>query len=233
MNIFYCPLAVLQQHAELDETESRHLAVLRKKAGDEVKVFDGKGTLFNARIDAVGKKTATLFLLSVLKTEEPVKPALHIAIAPSKNVERFEWFCEKATEIGITEITPLLCEHSERKELRADRIEKVLLSAAKQSLKLHLPVLNKMTEFSHFIYQQNYKGEKLIAYCDEKAVHLKDALSKYTNAVILIGPEGDFAETEIKQALQAGFKTVSLGKSRLRLETAGIFAAAVFNLTNE
>lgn len=207
--------------------------MLRKRPGDEVQVFNGKGTLFNARIDAVGKKTATLFVLSVLKAEENVKPALHIAIAPSKNTERFEWFCEKATEIGIAEITPLLCEHSERKELRADRIEKVLLSAAKQSLKLHLPVLNKVTAFNHFVEQQNYKSEKLIAYCDEKAVHLKDALNKNTDAVILIGPEGDFSEAEIKLALQAGYKTVSLGKSRLRLETAGIFVAAVFNLTNE
>src|SRR4051812_13528441 len=148
MNIFYCPDAVLNEYCALDETESRHIAtVLRKRENEEMYIFDGKGNLFDARIETIGKKEVTVHVVRLIEVEEDNKPRLHIAIAPPKNIERLEWFAEKATEIGITEITPLFCKHSERKELRLDRIEKVLLSACKQSLKLRIPKLNEMMKF--------------------------------------------------------------------------------------
>lgn len=207
--------------------------VLRKRENDELYVFDGQGKLFDARIENVGKKEATIRIVKLVEVEEQNKPRLHIAIAPSKNTDRLEWFAEKATEIGIAEITPLICKHSERKELRPDRIEKILLGASKQSMKLTIPRLNPVIKFEAFIKSVKPDDRKFIAYCDEKAVHLKDAYHGGFDAVILIGPEGDFTKEEVLLAEQHEFETVSLGKSRLRLETAGIFAATVFNLANE
>lgn len=234
MNIFYCPLAILNEYCTLDETESRHIAnVMRKRDGEELFVFDGKGNLFEARIQSIGKKEVTVHVERLLQTDEADQPKLHIAIAPPKNIERLEWFVEKATEIGVAEITPLVCKHSERKELRIDRMEKILLGACKQSLKLSLPKLNNLVKLEDFVGQKKNKAQKFIAYCDEKAVHLKNAYTGNADAIILIGPEGDFTKEEILKAEQNEFKTVSLGKSRLRLETAGIFAATVFNLLNE
>ncbi|MCX6200392.1 MAG: RsmE family RNA methyltransferase [Bacteroidetes bacterium] len=234
MNIFYCPLANLDEYSALDETESRHIAnVLRKREGEELFVFDGRGNLFDARIQSISKNEVMVHVVRLRQKDESNKPKLHIAIAPPKNIERFEWFVEKATEIGVNEITPLLCKHSERKELRADRIEKILLGACKQSLKLTLPVLNPVLKVEEFLARQKNTAQKYIAYCDEKAVHLKNAYQGNFDAVIMIGPEGDFNKEEVLLAAKHEFETVSLGKSRLRLETAGIFAASVFNLANE
>jgi 16S rRNA (uracil1498-N3)-methyltransferase len=234
MNIFYCPDAVLNEHCTLDETESRHIStVLRKRENEEMYVFDGKGKLFDARITSIGKKEVSIHVVRLIEVEENVKPKLHIAIAPPKNIERLEWFAEKVTEIGVTEITPLLCKHSERKELRLDRIEKVLLSACKQSLKLTIPKLNPMMKFEELVAAVNGPSRKYIAYCDEKAIHLKDAYHGGFDATVLIGPEGDFTREEVLLAEKKEFETVSLGKNRLRLETAGIYAAAIFNLANE
>lgn len=233
MNIFYCPTAVLNEHCELDETESAHLTkVLRKRENDELYVFDGKGKLFEARIEGIGKKEASIHVFRLVEVEQPDKPRLHIAIAPSKNTDRLEWFAEKATEIGIAEITPIICKHSERKELRIDRIEKILLGASKQSIKLTIPQINPVVKVDAFI--KSVKADrKFIAYCDEKSIHLKDAYHGGFDAVIMIGPEGDFIHEEVLLAEQYEFETVSLGKSRLRLETAGIYATTVFNLANE
>ena len=234
MNIFYCPDAVLNEHCVLDETESRHIAtVLRKRESEELYVFDGKGNLFDARIDSISKKEVGIHVVSLVRVEESNIPKLHIAIAPPKNMERFEWFAEKVTEIGVTEITPILCKHSERKELRLDRIEKILLSAAKQSMKLTIPRLNAMMKYEEFVSSVNHTNRKYIAYCDEKAIHLKDSYRGGFDAVVTIGPEGDFTREEVALAEKHEFETVSLGKSRLRLETAGIYAATVFNLANE
>jgi 16S rRNA (uracil1498-N3)-methyltransferase len=234
MNIFYCPDAVLNELCVLDEAESAHLTkVLRKKENDQLYVFDGKGKLYDARIENIGKKETTIHVVRLIEVEEQNKPRLHIAIAPSKNTERLEWFAEKATEIGIAEITPLICKHSERKELRPDRIEKILLGASKQSMKLTIPRLNPVIKFEAFIKSVKADDRKFIAYCDEKSVHLKDAYHGGFDAVILIGPEGDFTREEVLLAEENEFETVSLGKSRLRLETAGIYAATVFNLANE
>lgn len=232
MNIFYCPNAILNEYCELDETESAHLTkVLRKKENDELFVFDGKGKLFEARIEGAGKKQATIHVTRLVEVEEDNKPRLHIAIAPPKNIERLEWFAEKATEIGIAEITPVICKHSERKDIRPDRIEKILLGACKQSVKLTIPILNPVTKIDAFINSVK-PDRRFIAYCDERAIHLKDAYHGGFDAVIMIGPEGDFTREEVLLAEQNDFETVSLGKSRLRLETAGIYAATVFNLAN-
>lgn len=234
MNIFYCPGAVLSDYFTLDETESRHIAtVLRKREGEELLVFDGKGNLYDARIDSITKKEVTVHTFRLRQAEANDRPKLHIAIAPSKNIERLEWFAEKVTEIGVTEITPILCNHSERKELRLDRIEKVLLSACKQSMKLTIPKLNEVRKYEEFVATINHSNRKYIAYCDEKSIHLKDAYHGGFDAVVMIGPEGDFSKEEILLAEKYEFETVSLGKSRLRLETAGIYAAVIFNLANE
>ncbi len=234
MNIFYCPLAILNEYCVLDETESRHIAnVMRKRDGEELFVFDGKGNLFDARIQSIGKKEVTVHVVRLMQIEDATLPRLHIAIAPPKNIERFEWFAEKVTEIGVAEITPLLCKHSERKELRIDRMEKILLGACKQSLKLSIPKMNPMIKLEDFVTKNQDKALKYIAYCDEKSTHLKNTYKGNFDAVIMIGPEGDFTKEEVLLADKNEYQTVSLGKSRLRLETAGIFAATVFNLANE
>lgn len=234
MNIFYAPNAALNQHVVLDEQESFHITrVLRKKVSEELYVFDGKGNLFDGRISAIGKKEVTVHLVRWMEKLESDRPKLHIAIAPPKNIDRFEWFLEKATEIGVDEITPLLCKHSERKDLRTDRLEKVLVAACKQSLKYQLPKLNEMQSFDTFVSSINGTSRKYLAYCDEKTMHLKDAYHGGFDAVLLIGPEGDFTREEVLLAGKHEFETVSLGKSRLRLETAGVYAAAAFNLIND
>lgn len=234
MNIFYCPGAELSAYCELDETESRHVAtVLRKREGEELYVFDGAGNLYNSRIQNIDKHSVTVNIVRLIETQGESTYPLHIAIAPPKNIERLEWFAEKVTEIGIDEITPLLCKHSERKDLRADRIEKILLGACKQSLKFRMPKLNPVIKFADFVNARSGGEQRFIAYCDEKAQHLKDVYTTGKPAVILIGPEGDFTKEEVLVAEKNGFETVSLGKSRLRLETAGIYAATVFNLANE
>ncbi len=234
MNIFYCPDAVLNEYCLLDETESRHIAtVLRKREGEELFVFDGKGNLFDTRIQTLGKKEITVHVVRLMQVDDTNLPKLHMAVAPSKNIERFEWFVEKATEIGVTEITPIRCKHSERKELRLDRIEKILLGACKQSLKLTVPKLNPMIKLEEFVASPDSNARKYIAYCDEKAIHLKTAYTGGSDAIIMIGPEGDFTKEEVLLAEKNDFETVSLGKSRLRLETAGVFAASIFNLANQ
>lgn len=250
MNIFYCPEAVLNEYCGLDETESRHIAtVLRKREGEELFVFDGKGSLFNARIEAISKREVMVHIVRLMEKDEENLPRLHIAIAPPKNIERFEWFAEKVTEIGVSEITPLLCKHSERKELRVDRIEKILLGACKQSLKFTIPTINGMIKIEDFVKNRKddvinkgssnspFRGSggsrKFVAYCDERSIHLKNAYRGGFDAIVMIGPEGDFTKDEIVLAEKQEFETVSLGKSRLRLETAGILAAGIFNLANE
>lgn len=234
MNMFYCPQAALNEYCELDVQESHHLIkVLRKKQGEELYVFDGKGNLFDARIERIGKKTTTIHLVRHVERQEDNRPRLHIAVAPPKNMERFEWLLEKITEIGVSEITPLLCKHSERRELRTDRLERILVSACKQSMHLTLPKLNTFIRFEEFTAAVNSGIRKYIAYCNAKSIHLKDAYHGGFDAVILIGPEGDFTKEEVLLAEKREYETVSLGKSRLRLETAAVYATVVFNLANE
>ena len=154
---------------------------------------------------------------------------MHIAIAPTKNMDRFEWFLEKATEIGIDEITPIICSRSERKVIKTERCNRILLSAMKQSLKFHVPKLNEAISLNDFI-KQDFEGTKYIAHCEEgNKTELKEK-KKEKRTLMLIGPEGDFSPTEIEMVLQYQFKAVSLGTSRLRTETAGIIAAHTINI---
>jgi 16S rRNA (uracil1498-N3)-methyltransferase len=233
MQLFYVP-NISGSEIILDETESKHaIRVLRLQKGDQIQVVDGKGGFYLAEIADANPKKCRLTIVNSALDFGKRNFHLHIAIAPTKNIDRFEWFLEKATEIGIDEITPLLTSHSERKTINAERLEKILVSAMKQSLKAYLPQLHELTTFKELIIN-NKTENKFIAYCDEiQKIHLKDLATKGNNTLILIGPEGDFSPEEIKLAIENGFKVVSLGESRLRTETAGIVACHIVNLANE
>lgn len=234
MNLFYTPNITPATSFVLDETESKHaIKVLRLNAGDPIHLVDGKGNFYRAEIIDTHPKKCEVKILEQ-KTTPTIQPEIHIAIAPTKNTDRMEWFVEKTTEIGVTEITPIICAHSERKVLKLDRIHKRAIAAMKQSLKAHLPKLNEPTPFKEWICSVDFKGEKLIAHCYEQdQLLLKDIHQKGKNCLILIGPEGDFSAEELKMALKNGFIPVSLGKSRLRTETAGIVACNTLNLLND
>jgi 16S rRNA (uracil1498-N3)-methyltransferase len=217
----------------LDPDESQHcIRVLRQKKGDRILLTDGKGNLFEGEITDDHPRKCMVHILNVRHDEGKKEFRLHMAIAPTKNINRFEWFLEKATEIGIDDITPLFCEHSERKTLSAGRLEKILISAMKQSLKTYLPILNTPVTFDALI-KADASAQKFIAFYDECNPQLKDVYIKGGGALILIGPEGDFSEKEILVAREHGFITVNLGNSRLRTETAGIVACHTINFLNE
>jgi len=214
------------------EDESKHITkVLRKKEGDVLHITNGKGYLYKAKIIEANPKKCKAQLVS----EEKVLPrlhTLHLAVAPTKMNDRFEWFLEKATEIGINQITPILCERSERKTIKPERLQRVLQSAMKQSLQTYLPRLNPMVSLEKFITEA--AGElKFIAHCakDEK-VELKRRLQADKDVIVLIGPEGDFTENEIDMAYSKGYLPVSLGRNRLRTETAAIYACTVISMLN-
>ncbi len=206
-----------------DKEESRHIIrVLRKKVGDTLHITNGKGLLFLAKITSANDKKCEVALVSFEEKKKKWNYHLHIAIAPTKMNDRFEWFLEKATEIGIDEITPLICENSERKVIKLERFEKVIVSAMKQSLKFQLPKLNDAHKFSDFI-SEPIEGIKFIAHCEETDKKtMQNQLQTANKITILIGPEGDFSPKEITKALQHKFIPLSLGESRLRTETAGI-----------
>lgn len=233
MHIFYTP-DIKGATYTLDETESKHcIRVLRLEKDDEITLVDGHGGFYTAEIIDPNPKRCAVKVVHAELNYGLRNFQVHIAIAPTKNIERIEWFLEKATEIGINRITPLLCQHSERKEIKHDRLEKVTVSAMKQSLKAYLPQLDEMTKFSNFI-QQPFDGQKFIAHCEEQHRDLlKNVLKPANSYLILIGPEGDFSPEEIKLALDAGFVPVSLGESRFRTETAGVVACHTFNLLND
>ena len=243
MYLFYTP--DIETSHFLSEEESAHcVRVLRYDRGDEILLTDGRGTTYHARITNPHPRHCEFEVLSQEKQEKTHNIYLHVAIAPTKNIERLEWMVEKCTEIGVDEITPLLCRFSERKNLRNDRLEKIILSAAKQSLTPYLPKLNPLTDFGTFIDPSNSpsrggigdesKMDKFIAHCykDEKR-ELKDVLQKGRDVLILIGPEGDFSEQEVETAIANGFVPVGLGRSRLRTETAGVVACHTAVLLNE
>lgn len=216
--------------ATFEMEEARHIQVLRKKIGDQLRFVDGAGGMYLGEIIEVHKKQCMLRILEHNPSYNERKVKLHIAIAPTKNIARLEWFLEKATEIGIDEITPILCDRSERKRIRTDRLGKITMSAMKQSLKAYLPKLNELADYQDFIKQGN-DDVKYIAYCNDDALnHLKKEYSTAENVTILIGPEGDFSPKEVKLALENGYKGISLGESRLRTETAGIVACHIINL---
>jgi 16S rRNA (uracil1498-N3)-methyltransferase len=233
MQLFYVP-NVAENEIVLDETESKHaIRVLRLNVGDKIQVVNGKGGFFLAEITQPHPKKCKLSILEFQKEFGKRQFKLHIAVAPTKNIDRFEWFLEKATEIGIDEITPVLCEHSERKTIKPDRLEKILVSAMKQSLKAYLPKLNPMVSFNEFLIK-NEGEQKYIAHCNEgEKEHLQNEVEKEKSVTILIGPEGDFSPEEVEQAKKNGFCEISLGSSRLRTETAAIVACHIVNLVNE
>ena len=235
MYLFYTP--DIDTSRFLSEEESTHcVRVLRYDRDDEILLTDGRGTTYHARITNPHPRHCEFEIINQEKQEKTHNVYLHVAIAPTKNIERLEWMVEKCTEIGVDEITPLLCRFSERKNLRNDRLEKIILSAAKQSLTPYLPKLNELTDFNTLMQQYggNEEMDKFIAHCykDEKR-ELKDALQRGRDVLILIGPEGDFSEQEVELAIKEGFKPVGLGRSRLRTETAGVVACHTVVLLNE
>ena len=222
--------------AILDEDEARHtVQVLRRKVGDAMQLTDGKGNLYEGEIVELGKKTGMVGIKKTIEAYNKRPFHLHIAIAPTKNIDRFEWFLEKATEIGIDEITPLICKRSERTVVKHERLNGILISAMKQSLKTYLPKLNEAIDFQRFMKNDfSQVTNKMIAYCNDDSIRpLSIAYQKQGNSVILIGPEGDFTEGEVGTAFEHHFIGVSLGKSRLRTETAGLVACHTVNLLNE
>lgn len=225
MQLFYTPEISEDTKAFVfSKEESKHITkVLRKKVDDELHITNGRGYLFTARITEVSPKQCKVVLTTQQKQlKRPYE--LHMAVAPTKMNDRYEWFLEKATEIGIDEITPIICDHSERKVIKSERFERILQSAMKQSLQCYLPKLNPAISFSEFIQKEN-SDQLLIAHCEEtKKQSLKDVLSLAGNATILIGPEGDFSTKEIEIALKKGYIPVTLGETRLRTETAAIVA---------
>ena len=228
MQLFY--LENPENEIILSAQESKHATkVLRKKKGDILDFTDGKGNFYKAEITLADSRKCRLKIVSSEQKEKQHNYHLHIAIAPTKNMDRFEWFLEKATEIGIDEITPIICSRSERKVIKTERCNRILLSAIKQSLKYHLPKLNEAISLTNFI-KQDLKGAKYIAHCEDGEKNELKTVSKAEKTLILIGPEGDFSPKEIELALQNQFKAVSLGTSRLRTETAGIVAVHTINI---
>jgi 16S rRNA (uracil1498-N3)-methyltransferase len=235
MQLFYNP-EILETTKEIifDKVESAHIVrVLRKTAGDILHITNGNGLLFDAKISIANDKKC---LASIIKFEQKPKPwnyYVHIAIAPTKNNDRIEWFLEKATEIGVDEITFIFCSNSERRNVKLDRFEKIIQAAMKQSLKFTLPKINEPVKFSEFI-NQSFVGKMCIAHCDNQPKSLLTSILNPTEKVtILIGPEGDFSSEEIKKALAKNWIPISLGESRLRTETAGLVAVNLVSFLNQ
>lgn len=225
MQVFYAP-DIKGSFYTLDEKESKHsIRVLRMKQGMQVKLIDGKGNLYEGIISEPDPKKCVIKVESVTRNFEVRDYRLHIAISPLKNPERFEWFIEKSVEIGVDEITPVICRNTEKTNIKTERIENIIISAMKQSLKSRLTVLNEVCSFTDFS-KRDLHGTKMIASCNQIPVRSKiaDTCHKGEDAVILIGPEGDFSEDEVGNAVTSGFIPVHLGRSRLRSETAGVAA---------
>lgn len=216
-----------------NKDESRHIAkVLRKKVGDTLHLTNGKGWLLESELITAEQKECSAKIISK-KHHKKRDYNLHIAVAPTKMNDRFEWFLEKATEIGIDTITPIICHHSERKIIKAERFEKIIQSAMKQSLQFYLPKLQPLTTFKDFI-NQNILGQKFIAHCeDTNRKSLKSQIQPNTNITILIGPEGDFSTNEIQAAITANYAPTLLGNTRLRTETAAVVACNTASFINE
>lgn len=232
MQIFYTPDIAI--NPELPEEEAGHcIRVLRLSEGDEILLTDGKGSFYKAAISRPHPKHCEVAILESWRQPTLWNFNLHLAVAPTKNMDRMEWFAEKATEIGIDAITCLNCRFSERKEVKPARLEKILVSAMKQSQKAMLPKLTGMTDFKTFVATP-FEGRKFIAHCEEgKKSLLKHTYHPGENALILIGPEGDFSLEEIQLAVANGFEAISLGESRLRTETAALAACHTLHILNQ
>ncbi|HEX8377756.1 MAG TPA: 16S rRNA (uracil(1498)-N(3))-methyltransferase [Pedobacter sp.] len=231
MHLFYTP-DINSDTYQLNEEESRHCTkVLRLEQGDTVQLIDGRGGWYTAEIKASHAKHTLLKVVKSVHEYAKRNHYLHIAVAPTKNIDRFEWFLEKATEIGIDEITPLICDRSERREVKTERLNKIITSAIKQSLKAYHPKLNEPTRYENFLNPE--QGQKFIAHCMEGGKKpLSDLISKNGRYTVLIGPEGDFSSTEVERAVAGGFQPITLGSSRLRTETAALEACFEINFLN-
>lgn len=234
MQLFYTP-EINSEIYTLNQEESKHcVKVLRLVEGAQLHLTNGLGKMFKAEVVEAHHKACKLKVIETISDFEKRNYYLHMAVAPTKNIDRFEWFLEKATEIGIDEITPIICEHSERKIIKPERLERVIVAAMKQSLKAFKPKLNKQTTFSEFISADFTNQQTLLAHCYErKKEALKSVCDVANKTTIMVGPEGDFSLDEVVAASDNGFKEISLGESRLRTETAGIVACHTVNLINQ
>lgn len=233
MQLFYNPdLSLNDTSLTFDKDESKHIVkVLRKSEGDRLQITDGKGHIFHACIETADPSKCRVQILDARK-QLPKRHHLHLAVAPTKNNNRYEWFVEKATEIGAHEITPLICDRSEKKNVKLDRLEKLVVSAMKQSLRTFLPKVNDPTTFKEFV-EQTRAGSCFIAHCvEEERSDLKRRVTPDTPITILIGPEGDFTDTEIKMSYENGYSPVTLGEGRLRTETAALVACTIVTIIN-
>ena len=237
IRFFYDP----QISGELPEDEAKHATrVLRLSAGDELLLMDGNGIFFRAEITVADNHRCLYRILEDMPQERAWEGHIHLAMAPTKLNDRVEWFAEKATEIGMDELSFLDCRFSERRIIKCERIDKILISAVKQSHKAWKPVLNEMTSFERFVKAER-KGDKFICHCyDQEDIEegtekpfLMDVLKRGVASTVLIGPEGDFSVDEVKLALQHGYRSVSLGTSRLRTETSALVAVHMMQLINQ
>lgn len=233
MQLFYVPNFSLDEPYLTPEESHHAVKVLRLKAGAELHLTDGAGNLYTTEIAEPHFKKTRLFVNQVAKPQTPRPVYVHLVVAPTKSPERMEWFVEKAIEIGIEEISFVLCEHSEKKQLNFERIQRVAVSAMKQSLKLFMPRLNPLMTFADFMHKPFVQSQRFIAYLPEKAPPmLASRVKPMQSYCLLIGPEGDFSSKEVNWAMANEFQPVSLGQSRLRTETAALIGVHTFNLLN-
>ncbi len=233
MHIFYTP-NITNDFYTLSQEESKHcVKVLRLKIGEKVQLINGKGKLFVTEITDNNPKKCVVKVIETIEKESRKNYKIHIAVTPVKNINRFETFLEKVTEIGVDKIIPFVSSFSERKIIKSERLEKVIISAIKQSKSLFKPVFSDLKKFEDII-QINFTGEKYIAHCynSNTKKHIKEVYKKGKDVLILIGPEGDFSKEEVQQAVSKGFKEVKLSDARLRTETAGIVAAGIIDFMN-
>lgn len=235
MQLFYnSEISSKTTQVTFDKIESKHIVrVLRKKENDVLKITNGKGFLFDAKISFASDKKCIAEIVSSKERPKPWNYHVHIAIAPTKLNDRMEWFLEKATEIGVDEITPIICANSERRIVKLERFEKIIQSAMKQSLKFILPKLNEPVKLNDFL-KQGIDGQVCIAHCEEQEKTLLQSVVKSSEkTTILIGPEGDFSSEEIKKCLAKNMTPISLGESRLRTETAALVAVNTISFINQ
>ena len=234
MQLFYAP-DITPPLYTLGEEESKHcVRVLRLGVGDKLHITDGRGNLHLCKIVEAHQHHCTVRIVETQSDYGRLGYSLTMAVAPTKNIDRFEWFLEKATEVGVSHIVPIECDHSERRTIKHDRALRVVTSAVKQSIKAYHPTLDELTPVRKFI-QTPFEGRKFIAHCDstfDKRDYLPSIIKKTENILILIGPEGDFSPEEIKFALENGFKPISLGTQRLRTETAAVVATVMVATVN-
>ena len=234
MQLFYNPdIDLSTETFFFDKEESGHIVkVMRRNSGDILMVTNGLGQLFTTEI-VLASSSKCMVKVNSFANQESIGYEIHIAVAPTKMNDRYEWFLEKATEIGITEITPIICERSERKTVKNERFDKIILASMKQSASCYLPKINEAIALKDFL-EKEFEGQKFIAHCeDSEKKLLKNVLTKNLHTLILIGPEGDFTENEIKLAKNNNFIAVSLGNSRLRTETAAVVACHTVSLAHQ